>query len=133
MCSRAGYRRHQRAEGIWVCAAHGARAYFAKPLAEIRPCTESFNTAHRFNMHVQPQLVLRKPAVYQSWTAAPISSAGFALETAVALMEHWMRQQIGPQAAWNSIKESAICCLAKPEMNLIFDTLTPSTTPASHG
>ncbi len=103
---------------------------FAKPLAEIsfgHVLLNLFNTAHRFNMHVQPQLVLlQKTLLYIEGLGRHLYPQLDLWKTAKPFLEHWMRQQIGPQAAWNSIKEKAPFWAEKlPEMpDLIFDTLT---------
>ena len=103
---------------------------FAKPLAEIsfgHVLLNLFNTARRFNMHVQPQLVLlQKTLLYIEGLGRHLYPQLDLWKTAKPFLEHWMRQQIGPQAAWNSIKEKAPFWAEKlPEMpDLIFDTLT---------
>ncbi len=103
---------------------------FAKPLAEIsfgHVLLNLFNTARRFNMHVQPQLVLlQKTLLYIEGLGRHLYPQLDLWQTAKPFLEHWMRQQIGPQAAWLAIKEKAPFWAEKlPEMpDLIFDTLT---------
>ena len=103
---------------------------FAKPLAEIsfgQVLLNLFNTARRFNMHVQPQLVLlQKTLLYIEGLGRHLYPQLDLWQTAKPFLEHWMRQQIGPKAAWRAIKEKAPFWAEKlPDMpDLIYDTLT---------
>jgi ubiquinone biosynthesis protein len=103
---------------------------FAKPLAEIsfgHVLLNLFNTARRFNMQVQPQLVLlQKTLLYIEGLGRQLYPQLDLWQTAKPFLEHWMRQQIGPQAAWRAIKEKAPFWAEKlPDMpDLIYDTLT---------
>lgn len=81
---------------------------FAKPIAEISFGTvlmELFRTVQRFEMPVQPQLVL----LYK--TLLNIEGLGRQLypqlnlwDTAKPFLENWMKQQLSPQAMFNDIK-----------------------------
>lgn len=103
---------------------------FAKPLAEIsfgHVLLNLFNTARRFNMQVQPQLVLlQKTLLYIEGLGRQLYPQLDLWQTAKPFLERWLRQQIGPQAAWDAIKEKAPFWAEKlPEMpDLIYDTLT---------
>ncbi len=84
---------------------------FDKPLAEIsfgQVLLRLFQTARRFNMEVQPQLVLLQK------TLLNIEGLGRQLypqldlwTTAKPFLERWMRQQLGPGAFWRHIRENA--------------------------
>ncbi len=81
---------------------------FAKPISEIsfgRLVMRLFQTARRFNMPVQPQLVLLQK------TLLNIEGLGRRLypelnlwETAKPYLERWMSEQIGPRAALAGIR-----------------------------
>ncbi len=81
---------------------------FAKPISEIsfgRLVMRLFQTARRFNMPVQPQLVLLQK------TLLNIEGLGRRLypelnlwETAKPYLESWMSEQIGPRAAIRGIR-----------------------------
>ncbi|MFC1664458.1 ubiquinone biosynthesis regulatory protein kinase UbiB [Pseudomonadota bacterium] len=81
---------------------------FAKPISEIsfgRLLLQLFQTARRFNMPIQPQLVLLQK------TLLNVEGLGRQLypqldlwETAKPYLERWMKEQIGPQAAFNTLK-----------------------------
>ena len=82
---------------------------FAKPISEIsfaRLIVRLFQTARRFNMPVQPQLVLLQKTLFN------IEGLGRQLypdlnlwETAKPYLERWMREQIGPQALFNTVRQ----------------------------
>jgi ubiquinone biosynthesis protein len=82
---------------------------FAKPISEIsfgRLVIRLFQVARRFNMPVQPQLVLLQK------TLLNIEGLGRQLypeldlwETAKPFLERWMREQIGPQALFNTVRQ----------------------------
>ena len=84
---------------------------FDKPLKEIsfgQVLLRLFQTARRFNMEVQPQLVLLQK------TLLNIEGLGRQLypdldlwKTAKPFLEQWMRDQIGPKAFLKHIKEQA--------------------------
>lgn len=82
---------------------------FARPIKEIsfgKFLMSLFRTAQRFNMPLQPQLVLLQK------TLLNIEGLGRTLypdldlwETAKPFLERWMRDQIGPKAAIRTIKQ----------------------------
>jgi len=81
---------------------------FAKPISEISFGTvlmELFQTVQRFEMPVQPQLVLLYKTLLQ------IEGLGRQLypqlnlwDTAKPFLENWMKQQLSPQTLYNEIK-----------------------------
>lgn len=81
---------------------------FAKPLAEIsfgHVLVNLFNTARRFNMQVQPQLVLlQKTLLYVEGLGRQLYPQLDLWQTAKPFLENWMKQQIGPQALWRQVK-----------------------------
>lgn len=82
---------------------------FAKPIKDIsfgRLLMNLFQTARRFHMEVQPQLVLLQKTLFN------IEGLGRRLYpdldlwiTAKPFLERWMREQLGPQAIWGAIKK----------------------------
>tara|TARA_R110002111_G_scaffold149064_2_gene216110 strand:- start:3005 stop:4669 length:1665 start_codon:yes stop_codon:yes gene_type:complete len=84
---------------------------FAKPLKEIsfgQLLLRLFQTARRFNMEVQPQLVLLQK------TLLNIEGLGRQLypdldlwQTAKPILEQWMKEKMGPQAAWKTLQQEA--------------------------
>jgi len=84
---------------------------FDKPLKEIsfgNLLLRLFQVARRFNMEVQPQLVLLQK------TLLNIEGLGRQLypdldlwKTAKPFLERWMADQIGPRALWRHLKENA--------------------------
>jgi ubiquinone biosynthesis protein len=84
---------------------------FDKPLKEIsfgNLLLRLFQVARRFNMEVQPQLVLLQK------TLLNIEGLGRQLypdldlwKTAKPFLERWMAEQIGPRALWRHLKENA--------------------------
>jgi len=84
---------------------------FAKPLNEIsfgQVLLRLFQTARRFNMEVQPQLVLLQK------TLLNIEGLGRQLypeldlwKTAKPILEQWMREKMGWQAALDNLKQEA--------------------------
>lgn len=103
---------------------------FQKPLAEIsfgHVLLNLFNTARRFNMEVQPQLVLlQKTLLYIEGLGRQLYPQLDLWQTAKPFLESWMSDQIGPKAIWKEFKENAPFWGEKlPEMpNLVFDSLT---------
>ncbi len=103
---------------------------FEKPLKEIsfgHVLLGLFQTARRFNMEVQPQLVLLQK------TLLNIEGLGRQLypdldlwQTAKPFLEDWMKQRMGPKGVYRAIKQQAPDWLEKmPHMpQLIFDALT---------
>ncbi len=102
---------------------------FEKPLHEIsfgQLLLRLFQTARRFNMEVQPQLVLLQK------TLLNIEGLGRQLypqldlwATAKPYMESWMKQRMGPKALWQEIKRQAPAWVQHaPQMpELVRDTL----------
>lgn len=84
---------------------------FEKPIKDIsfgRLLVSLFQTARRFNMEVQPQLVLLQK------TLLNIEGLGRELydeldlwKTAKPFLERWMSEQVGPRAFINSLKRNA--------------------------
>ena len=94
---------------------------FEKPLAEIsfgQLLLHLFQTARRFNMEVQPQLVLLQK------TLLNIEGLGRQLypqldlwTTAKPHLEHWMNNRVGPAAIWKELKRQAPAWIAQaPKM-----------------
>ncbi|WP_394153826.1 ubiquinone biosynthesis regulatory protein kinase UbiB [Vibrio maritimus] len=102
---------------------------FAKPLCEIsfgHVLLNLFNTARRFNMEVQPQLVLlQKTLLYVEGLGRQLYPQLDLWETAKPFLENWMANQVGPQAVINGIKERAPFWAEKlPELpELLYDSL----------
>lgn len=102
---------------------------FEKPLAEIsfgQVLLQLFSTARRFNMEVQPQLVLLQK------TLMNIEGLGRQLypeldlwKTAKPYLESWLKDRYGPKNAWKELKRQLPIWLDRaPEIpNLIYDTL----------
>ena len=103
---------------------------FEKPLAEIsfgQVLIQLFSTARRFNMEVQPQLVLLQK------TLLNIEGLGRQLypeldlwSTAKPYLERWMRQRFGPRAALRELKRQLPGWIEKaPQMpGLVHGALT---------
>ena len=82
---------------------------FAKPIKDIsfgRLLLNLFQTARRFHMEVQPQLVLLQKTLFN------IEGLGRRLYpdldlwiTAKPFLERWMHEQLGPRAVWASLKK----------------------------
>lgn len=102
---------------------------FEKPLKEIsfgQVLLGLFQTARRFNMEVQPQLVLLQK------TLLNIEGLGRQLypdldlwKTAKPFLENWMKERMGPKGVYRTIKQQAPDWLEKlPHMpQLVFDAL----------
>jgi ubiquinone biosynthesis protein len=75
---------------------------FNKPLAEIsfgHFLVNLFQTARRFNMEVQPQLVLlQKTLLYIEGLGRQLYPELDLWQTAKPFMERWMKEQVGPKA-----------------------------------
>ncbi|OCQ18746.1 ubiquinone biosynthesis regulatory protein kinase UbiB [Pseudoalteromonas luteoviolacea] len=75
---------------------------FNKPLAEIsfgHVLVNLFNTARRFNMEVQPQLVLlQKTLLYVEGLGRQLYPQLDLWKTAKPFLEHWVKEQVGPLA-----------------------------------
>ena len=97
---------------------------FERPLSEISfggLLVRLFQTARRFNMEVQPQLVLLQK------TLLNIEGLGRQLypqldlwQTAKPFLENWMKDQVGPKAFLRNLKRQAPVTLERlPEMPLL--------------
>lgn len=103
---------------------------FAKPLKEIsfgQVLLGLFQTARRFNMEVQPQLVLLEK------TLLNIEGLGRQLYpdldlwvTAKPFLERWMSEQVGPRRLFEEVKKQAPDWAGQlPQIpNLVFSTMT---------
>ena len=102
---------------------------FQKPLAEIsfgHVLLNLFNTARRFNMEVQPQLVLlQKTLLYIEGLGRQLYPQLDLWKTAKPFLEAWLKQQIGPKAVIRHIKDNLPFWGEKlPELpDLIYDNL----------
>ncbi|EGR0546016.1 ubiquinone biosynthesis regulatory protein kinase UbiB [Vibrio cholerae] len=102
---------------------------FAKPLCEIsfgHVLLNLFNTARRFNMEVQPQLVLlQKTLLYVEGLGRQLYPQLDLWQTAKPFLEKWMSNQVGPQASLHALKERAPLWFEKmPELpELLYDSL----------
>ncbi|KOE84966.1 ubiquinone biosynthesis regulatory protein kinase UbiB [Vibrio aestuarianus] len=102
---------------------------FAKPLCEIsfgHVLLNLFNTARRFNMEVQPQLVLlQKTLLYVEGLGRQLYPQLDLWQTAKPFLEKWMMNQVGPQALINALKDRAPFWVEKlPELpELLYDSL----------
>jgi len=102
---------------------------FQKPLAEIsfgNVLLQLFNTARRFNMQVQPQLVLlQKTLLYVEGLGRNLYPQLDLWQTAKPFLENWMKEQIGPKAMFNHVKENLPFWSEKlPEIpDLLYETM----------
>jgi ubiquinone biosynthesis protein len=102
---------------------------FNKPLAEIsfgQVLVSLFNTARRFNMEVQPQLVLlQKTLLYIEGLGRQLYPQLDLWQTAKPYLENWVKEQMGVKAVFKKIKENLPFWNEKlPEMpDLIYDYL----------
>mgnify|MGYP000070646645 FL=1 len=102
---------------------------FQKPLAEIsfgNVLLQLFNTARRFNMVVQPQLVLlQKTLLYVEGLGRQLYPQLDLWQTAKPFLENWMKQQIGVKAMFSKVKDNLPFWSEKlPEMpDLLYDSL----------
>lgn len=105
---------------------------FEKPLKDISfggVLLNLFNTARRFEMEVQPQLVLlQKTLLYVEGLGRNLYPDLDLWKTAKPYLERWMHEQIGWKAMWRSLKANAPYWVEKlPEMpTLLYDTLRQS-------
>lgn len=81
---------------------------FQKPLQDIsfgQVLFNLFNTARRFNMQVQPQLVLlQKTLLYIEGLGRQLYPQLDLWQTAKPFLENWVKEQMGPAALWREIK-----------------------------
>ncbi|MGS2719456.1 ubiquinone biosynthesis regulatory protein kinase UbiB [Paraglaciecola aestuariivivens] len=102
---------------------------FQKPLAEIEfsnVLLQLFNTARRFNMVIQPQLVLlQKTLLYIEGLGRQLYPQLDLWQTAKPFLENWMKEQIGLKAMYQKISANLPYWSEKmPEIpDLIYDTL----------
>jgi ubiquinone biosynthesis protein len=102
---------------------------FEKPLAEIsfgNVLLNLFNTARRFNMEVQPQLVLlQKTLLYVEGLGRQLYPQLDLWTTAKPFLESWVRDQVGLPAMIRALKERAPFWLEKmPELpDLVYQSL----------
>jgi len=105
---------------------------FAKPLCDIsfgHVLLNLFNTARRFHMEVQPQLVLlQKTLLYVEGLGRQLYPQLDLWKTAKPFLERWMIEQVGPSAVIQSIRDKAPMWAEKlPELpELIYDSLKQS-------
>jgi len=103
---------------------------FEKPLSEIsfgHVLVNLFATARKFDMTVQPQLVLlQKTLLYIEGLGRQLYPQLDLWDTAKPFLERWVKEQMGPEAVFNSVKQRAPFWAEKlPELpELVFDTLT---------
>lgn len=102
---------------------------FHKPLAEIsfgHVLLQLFNVARRFNMVVQPQLVLlQKTLLYIEGLGRQLYPQLDLWETAKPFLENWMKEQVGFKGFYTKMKANSPYWLEKmPEMpDLMYDTM----------
>lgn len=102
---------------------------FQKPLAEIsfsNVLLQLFNTARRFNMVVQPQLVLlQKTLLYIEGLGRQLYPQLDLWQTAKPFLENWMKEQIGFKAMYKKVYANLPYWSEKlPELpELIYDSL----------
>lgn len=100
---------------------------FEKPLAEIsfgHVLLNLFNTARRFNMEVQPQLVLlQKTLLYIEGVGRQLYPQLDLWKTAKPFLENWIKDQVGLPAILRALKEKAPFWAEKlPELpELVYD------------
>ncbi|WP_108648916.1 ubiquinone biosynthesis regulatory protein kinase UbiB [Dongshaea marina] len=102
---------------------------FEKPLSEIsfgHVLLNLFKIARRFQMSVQPQLILlQKTLLYIEGIGRQLYPQLDLWQTAKPFLERWMKQQIGPAALLHTIRDELPMWAEKlPELpNLIYDGL----------
>jgi len=102
---------------------------FNKPLSEIsfgQVLVNLFNTARRFNMEVQPQLVLlQKTLLYIEGLGRQIYPQLDLWQTAKPFLENWVKEQMGVKAVFSKIKDNLPFWNEKlPEIpDLVYDYL----------
>ena len=84
---------------------------FDRPLREIsfgRVLLRLFQTSRRFNVEIQPQLVmLQKTLLNIEGLGRQLDAELDLWTTAKPYLENWMRDRIGPRALWRNIREEA--------------------------
>lgn len=102
---------------------------FNKPLAEIsfgQVLVNLFNTARRFNMEVQPQLVLlQKTLLYIEGLGRQLYPQLDLWQTAKPFLENWVKEQMGIKAVFSKVKANLPFWNEKlPEIpDLVYDYL----------
>jgi ubiquinone biosynthesis protein len=102
---------------------------FNKPLSEIsfgQVLINLFNTARRFNMEVQPQLVLlQKTLLYIEGLGRQLYPQLDLWQTAKPFLEDWVKEQMGVKAVYNKVKANLPFWNEKlPEIpDLVYDYL----------
>jgi len=102
---------------------------FEKPLSEIsfaQVLINLFNTARRFDMQVQPQLVLlQKTLLYIEGLGRQLYPQLDLWDTAKPFLEKWMHEQVSPKTLINKLKHKAPFWMEKlPEIpELIYHNL----------
>ena len=105
---------------------------FEKPLAEIsfgHVLLNLFNTARRFNMEVQPQLVLlQKTLLYVEGVGRQLYPQLDLWKTAKPFLESWIKDQVGIPALVRAFKEKAPFWIERmPEIpELVYQSLQQS-------
>ncbi len=83
---------------------------FNKPLSEIsfgQVLVNLFNTARRFNMEVQPQLVLlQKTLLYIEGLGRQLYPQLDLWQTAKPFLENWVKEQMGIKAVFSKVKDN---------------------------
>lgn len=103
---------------------------FEKPLSEIsfaQVLINLFNTARRYNMKVQPQLVLlQKTLLYIEGLGRQLYPQLDLWDTAKPFLENWAKEQISPKTLYKSLKQKAPFLLEKlPELpELLYHNLS---------
>jgi ubiquinone biosynthesis protein len=111
---------------------------FNKPLSEIsfgQVLVNLFNTARRFNMEVQPQLVLlQKTLLYIEGLGRQLYPQLDLWKTAKPFLENWVKEQMGVKAVLSKIKANLPFWNEKlPEMpDLVYDYLKQSRENQQH-
>lgn len=107
---------------------------FEKPLSEIsfaQVLINLFNTARRYNMKVQPQLVLlQKTLLYIEGLGRQLYPQLDLWDTAKPFLEKWMKDQVSPQNLLKKIQKKAPFWLEKmPEIpEMLYHHLAQSKT-----
>jgi ubiquinone biosynthesis protein len=102
---------------------------FQKPLEDIsfgNVLLQLFNTARRFNMVLQPQLVLlQKTLLYVEGLGRLLYPQLDLWQTAKPFLENWMKEQVGPKAMFKKVYDNLPFWSEKlPEMpDLFYDAM----------
>jgi ubiquinone biosynthesis protein len=85
--------------------------YFDRPLKEISlgmVLMRLFQTSRRFNVEIQPQLVLlQKTLLNIEGLGRQLDPGPRPLATAKPFLERWMADQVGPQKLWQELRDQA--------------------------